>query len=44
MHMPSPFFAIDPPPAGALPGDRGGLSITTTITVTARPVRLVVFA
>ncbi len=45
MHMPSPFVAIDPPPAGALPGDRGGLSITTTtITVTTRPVRPVVFA
>jgi hypothetical protein len=45
MHMPSPLFAIDPPPAGARPGDRGGLSITTTtITVTTRPVRPVVFA
>jgi hypothetical protein len=44
MNTPSPLFAIAPPPAGALPGIGARVSITTTITVTTRPVRPVVFA
>jgi len=44
MHTPSPLSAIAQPPSGALPGNRGRVSITTTITVTTRPVRPVVFA
>jgi len=44
MNTRSSLFAIAQPPAGALPCTGGRVSITTTITVTTRPVRPVVFA
>ncbi len=44
MNTPQPALAIARTPIGAPAGGRVSIATTTTITVTTRPVRPVVFA